>query len=88
MMGRMPERDMRGDVNRERRFSWRPSNAMIALIFLLIVTIGPYLAERRERLRQFQPGAPFEIVPGAGHWVQYEASEQFNRLLRTVLGAS
>jgi phospholipid/cholesterol/gamma-HCH transport system substrate-binding protein len=43
-MSRMPERDLRGDANRERRFSWRPSNAMIAVIFLLIVTIGPYLA--------------------------------------------
>jgi ABC-type transporter Mla subunit MlaD len=45
MMSRMPERDMRGDANKKRsRFYWRPSNAMIALIFLLIVTIGPYLA--------------------------------------------
>jgi phospholipid/cholesterol/gamma-HCH transport system substrate-binding protein len=45
MMSRMPERDMRGDANKERsRFYWRPSNATIALIFLLIVTIGPYLA--------------------------------------------
>ena len=44
MMSRMPERDMRGDANKDRRFSWRPSNAMIAVIFLLIVTIGPYLA--------------------------------------------
>jgi hypothetical protein len=32
-------------------------------------TAAPYLAERRERLQSFQPGAPFDIVPGAGHWV-------------------
>jgi phospholipid/cholesterol/gamma-HCH transport system substrate-binding protein len=45
MMSRMPERDIRGDANKEHsRFYWRPSNATIALIFLLIVTIGPYLA--------------------------------------------
>src|SRR6187397_193762 len=45
MMSRMPERDTRVHPNDKRRFfSWRPSNAMIALIFLLIVTIGPYLA--------------------------------------------
>jgi phospholipid/cholesterol/gamma-HCH transport system substrate-binding protein len=45
MMSRMPERDSRADANKERsRFYWRPSNATIALIFLLIVTIGPYLA--------------------------------------------
>ena len=48
-------------------------------------TAGPYLAERRERLRQFQPTAPFDIVPGAGHWVQYEAHEPFNRLLRALV---
>ena len=40
------------------------------------VTAGPYLAERRERLRQFQPGATFDVIPGAGHWVQYEAPER------------
>jgi virulence factor Mce-like protein len=27
-----------------RRFKWRPSNAMIAVIFLLVFTVGPYLA--------------------------------------------
>jgi virulence factor Mce-like protein len=44
-MSRLPERDTRGDANKERgRFHWRPSNATIAVIFLLIVTIGPYLA--------------------------------------------
>jgi len=42
-MGRLPERDTRvGATN--RRFKWRPSNAMIAVIFLLVFTIGPYLA--------------------------------------------
>jgi phospholipid/cholesterol/gamma-HCH transport system substrate-binding protein len=43
-MSRMPESDTRAGANKERRFSWRPSNALIAVIFLLIVTIGPYLA--------------------------------------------
>jgi pimeloyl-ACP methyl ester carboxylesterase len=33
-------------------------------------TAVPYVAERGERLRQFQPQAPFEIFAGAGHWVQ------------------
>ncbi|HEX3323711.1 MAG TPA: MlaD family protein [Solirubrobacterales bacterium] len=42
-MGRLPERDTRmGATN--RRFKWRPSNAMIAVIFLLVFTVGPYLA--------------------------------------------
>jgi pimeloyl-ACP methyl ester carboxylesterase len=49
------------------------------------VTAAPYLAERRDKLQQFQPGASFDIVPGAGHWVQYEAADGFNRLLRARL---
>jgi phospholipid/cholesterol/gamma-HCH transport system substrate-binding protein len=43
-MGRMPERDLRSGASKGGRFSWRPSNAMIAVIFLLIFTVGPYLA--------------------------------------------
>jgi phospholipid/cholesterol/gamma-HCH transport system substrate-binding protein len=41
-MSRLPERDLRGNTG--RRFKWRPSNALIAVIFILIFTIGPYLA--------------------------------------------
>jgi phospholipid/cholesterol/gamma-HCH transport system substrate-binding protein len=43
MMGRLPERDTRVGAT-ERRFKWRPSNATIALIFILAFTVGPYLA--------------------------------------------
>jgi len=42
-MGRLPERDTRAGATNSR-FRWRPSNAMIALIFILVFTIGPYLA--------------------------------------------
>jgi phospholipid/cholesterol/gamma-HCH transport system substrate-binding protein len=42
-MGRLPERDTRAGATNSR-FKWRPSNALIAVIFLLIFTIGPYLA--------------------------------------------
>jgi pimeloyl-ACP methyl ester carboxylesterase len=48
-------------------------------------TAAPYLAERRERLQSFQPGAPFDVVPDAGHWVQYEAYETVNRRMRELL---
>jgi phospholipid/cholesterol/gamma-HCH transport system substrate-binding protein len=42
-VSRLPERDTRqGATN--RRFKWRPSNALVAVIFILIFTIGPYLA--------------------------------------------
>jgi len=48
-------------------------------------TAVPYLAERGERLRQFQPQASFEVVAGAGHWVQYEAAAHFNRRLAELV---
>jgi pimeloyl-ACP methyl ester carboxylesterase len=48
-------------------------------------TAAPYLAERRERLQQFQPGATFDVVPGAGHWVQYEAYDTVNQRMRELL---
>jgi len=43
MMGRLPERDTRAGAT-DSRFKWRPSNATIAIIFLLVFTVGPYLA--------------------------------------------
>lgn len=42
-MGRLPERDTRAGAT-DSRFKWRPSNGMIALIFILVFTLGPYLA--------------------------------------------
>jgi pimeloyl-ACP methyl ester carboxylesterase len=44
-------------------------------------TAYPHLDERARVLRSFQPKARFAVVPGAGHWVQYEAPDQFNALL-------
>jgi 2-hydroxy-6-oxonona-2,4-dienedioate hydrolase len=54
----------------------------------LDATAVPYMAERAEKLRQFQPQATFEVFPGVGHWVQYEAAEPFNRRLRELVQAS
>jgi virulence factor Mce-like protein len=44
MMTRLPERDIRAAQERRGIFGWHPSNATIAVVFLLIVTIGPILA--------------------------------------------
>jgi pimeloyl-ACP methyl ester carboxylesterase len=44
-------------------------------------TAYPHLEERARVLRGFQPSARFAVVPGAGHWVQYEAADRFNALL-------
>jgi len=43
-MTRLPERDRRAQEARIGRFSWRPGNVTVAIIFILIFTIGPYLA--------------------------------------------
>ncbi len=43
-MTRLPERDRRAQEAPTGRFRWRPSNVTVAVIFILIFTIGPYLA--------------------------------------------
>jgi 2-hydroxy-6-oxonona-2,4-dienedioate hydrolase len=48
-------------------------------------TAYPHLDERARALRAVQPGARFEVVPGAGHWVQYEAADLFNPLLADIV---
>ena len=50
-------------------------------------TAYPHLDERARVLRSFQPGARFEVIAGAGHWVQYEAAERFNPLLAEIAGS-
>jgi 2-hydroxy-6-oxonona-2,4-dienedioate hydrolase len=49
-------------------------------------TAYPHLADRARALHNVQPGARFEVIPGAGHWVQYEAADQFNPLLAELAG--
>jgi 2-hydroxy-6-oxonona-2,4-dienedioate hydrolase len=50
-------------------------------------TAYPHLDERARVLRSFQPGARFEVIAGAGHWVQYEAADRFNPLLTEIAGS-
>jgi ABC-type transporter Mla subunit MlaD len=42
-MTRLPERDTRQGATKSR-FRWRPSNVTIAIVFILVFTVGPYLA--------------------------------------------
>jgi pimeloyl-ACP methyl ester carboxylesterase len=46
----------------------------------------PHLDERRRVLARFQPDLDFRVVPGAGHWVPYEAPDEVNRMLLEMLG--
>ena len=39
-------------------------------------------------LGEIQPGLRFEIIPGAGHWVAYEAADRFNPLLAAIAMAN
>jgi len=50
-------------------------------------TAYPHLDDRARALRSVQPSARFEVIPGAGHWVQYEAAERFNPLLAEIAQA-
>jgi len=50
-------------------------------------TAYPYVDERRELLQTIRPGTPFDVIAGAGHWVQYEAPHAFNRVLLDRLQA-
>ena len=44
-------------------------------------TAYPHVEERKRILQSVQPQARFTIVPGAGHWVQFEAADDFNRII-------
>ena len=44
-------------------------------------TAYPHVEERARLLRSIQPQARFATIHGAGHWVQYEAAEQFSPIL-------
>ncbi|MEQ1888179.1 MAG: alpha/beta hydrolase [Alphaproteobacteria bacterium] len=46
---------------------------------------SPYLQERREIIASIHPSAEFHIVPGAGHWVQFEEADAANALLRRFI---
>jgi 2-hydroxy-6-oxonona-2,4-dienedioate hydrolase len=48
-------------------------------------TAYPHLDERAQTLRSHQPQSRFEIISGAGHWVQYEAADRFNPLLAEIV---
>jgi len=45
----------------------------------------PNLQRIEDLLRGLDPGARFEIIDGAGHWVMYDAPEAFNTCLLRVL---
>ena len=45
----------------------------------------PEVELRFQALREVQPDAWTGVIPGAGHWVAYEAAEAFNAMLPDML---
>lgn len=50
------------------------------------VTAAPFFEERRALFQAADPAHRLHLLEGAGHWVQYEAADRFNRLLDDLLG--
>jgi pimeloyl-ACP methyl ester carboxylesterase len=48
-------------------------------------TTYPYIQERIDLFRALQPDFEMHQIPGAGHWVAYEAADAFNAKLIDVL---
>jgi pimeloyl-ACP methyl ester carboxylesterase len=46
---------------------------------------APYIELRRTTLARFQPDVDFRVVPGAGHWVLYEAPDAANAAMLEML---
>jgi 2-hydroxy-6-oxonona-2,4-dienedioate hydrolase len=46
-----------------------------------------YMDQRREVFERIQPGCDFRVIPEAGHWVPYEATEAFNQTALEMLKA-
>ncbi len=49
------------------------------------VTLHPDLVGVRAYLAETHPDATVHVIPGAGHWVAYEAADAFNALLLDIL---
>jgi 2-hydroxy-6-oxonona-2,4-dienedioate hydrolase len=47
--------------------------------------VGPYVDARRRALASAQPDVDFRVIPGAGHWVVYEAADEVNTMVADML---
>jgi pimeloyl-ACP methyl ester carboxylesterase len=50
--------------------------------------VGGFVEDRRRVLASAQPGLDFRVIPGAGHWLVYEASDEVNVTIAGVLHAA
>jgi 2-hydroxy-6-oxonona-2,4-dienedioate hydrolase len=45
-----------------------------------------YMDTRRDLFQSAQPGCPFRVIEGAGHWAMYEFPDRFNAVFLDILG--
>jgi pimeloyl-ACP methyl ester carboxylesterase len=50
-------------------------------------TVDPFLDVRLRQLLELRPDIAIHVIPGAGHWVQYERADAFNEILLGLLGS-
>jgi 2-hydroxy-6-oxonona-2,4-dienedioate hydrolase len=46
------------------------------------------LSDRVKLVERLRPNSDFVVVPGAGHWMQYEAAAPVNRLVLAFMTVS
>ncbi len=51
------------------------------------IVVGPHMKTREDYVRTLAVPTAFSVIPGAGHWAPYEASDLFDALLRDWLAA-
>jgi pimeloyl-ACP methyl ester carboxylesterase len=52
------------------------------------VTLRTGVGAARDAFERLFPGAPCVVIAGAGHWVQYEAADAFDRAVRDLVRAT
>jgi pimeloyl-ACP methyl ester carboxylesterase len=48
-------------------------------------TTYPHIQERIDIFTALQPDFKMHVIPGAGHWVAYEAADAFNEAVVKIL---
>jgi 2-hydroxy-6-oxonona-2,4-dienedioate hydrolase len=57
----------------------------VAVIWGGLDAARPNVDEYRQLFNELQPGLPFHVIEGAGHWLMYEAPGRCNETIRTLL---
>jgi pimeloyl-ACP methyl ester carboxylesterase len=57
----------------------------VAVIWGALDAARPNIDHYRQLFNELQPGLPFHVIEGAGHWLMYDAPARCNALIRTLL---